>query len=175
MTHFKSTVIVTSLLAIFLSTEAFAEGARVHRQNAAGGATNAVAHKFQGEKGGTFVNGRRVVTDGAGNATGVSGGAATTANGGQYKRKAQFNRAADGSASRQGSVEASGQNGSLTSAGSATKNSDGTVNASRESEITNAKTDITKNNSATYNTEQGLTRSSSCTDATGASVACPSR
>lgn len=175
MTYFKSALIINGLVALTLSTQAMAFGERLHHQNAAGGVTGVAGHAFKGANGGTFANGHRVVTDGAGDVSGVSGAAGTTANGGQFKRAGQFNRSADGSLSRQGSVEASGQQGSVSSSGSVTKNADGSTAANRNTQTTNAATGVTKDSTTSYSTEQGLSHSATCVDATGASVACPSR
>ena len=175
MTNFKYTLIATSLLALILSNSAFAVGGggRLRHLNSAGGVTGVAGHAFKTPNGGAFANGHRVVTDGAGNVSGVSGGAGTTANGGEYKRAGQFSRSADGSINRQGGVEASGQQGSVNSAGNITKTADGTVNGTRNTSTTNAQTGITKDSSTTYTTADGITHTATCTDATGASVACP--
>ena len=175
MTYFKNTLIVASLLAATLATDAFAVGGRARYQNAAGGVTSSAGHAYRGANGGGFARGRRIQTDGAGNVSGVSGAAGITANGGYYHRKGSFSRSADGSATRQGNMAASGQRGSVDSSGSATRNPDGSVNGNRSTQVTNAQTGVTKDINSNYTSGQGVTRTATCVDAMGVSVACPTR
>lgn len=175
MTHFKNTLIAVSLIAVIFSTDAFAFRARTHHQNAAGGHTSSFGQSYRGANGGSFANGRRVQSDAAGNEYGASGAAATTANGGRFNRAGTFSRSADGSSTRQGGYQASGQQGSIVSSGSSTRNADGTVYGDRNTQINNAKTGINKDIDTSYATGQGVTRTATCTDAMGVSVACPTR
>ena len=175
MKHFKNTLIAAGILVVAgLSPDTLMAGQTSH-QNADGGVTSAAGRALQGADGGGFSNGRRISTDGAGNASAVSGATGTTAKGGKFKRNGQFTRSTDGAVSRQGSAEASGQQGSFTTSGTTGKNADGSVSIDHSSETTNAKTGVTANSSTTYSSAQGVSHNAVCTDSSGASVACPSR
>jgi hypothetical protein len=166
-------IIAGLIMAASLSTNAFAFGERWQHKNAEGGHTAGAVHAYQGENGGEFAKGHRIKSDGQGNVTRSSGAAGSTANGGQYKRTSQSTHSADGSATHQGSISASGSKGSVSSSGSATKNADGSVNQSRTTEITNAQTGVTRDSSTSYTSGQGVSHTATCTDASGASVPCP--
>jgi hypothetical protein len=82
----------------------------------------------------------------------------------------------------QGNVNANGsagfatQNGSHgTSTGSYTHNADGTASAGRSTTATNGNTGVTLDASTTYTQGSGVSRSASCKDAAGNTVACGSR
>jgi hypothetical protein len=74
-----------------------------------------------------------------------------------------------------GGFAAQGQNGSAQSQGGFTRNTDGTVSGGRNSTATNANTGNTANGSTTYDSTNGVKHTTTCTDANGAAIACPSR
>lgn len=89
---------------------------------------------------------RRLVTDGQGNVSASGSGAFETASGLQGTRSARFTRSADGSG-------ASGQ---------------------RSTSVTNTNTGVTFDGSTTATQGSGVSRSASCKDAAGNTVACGS-
>jgi len=89
---------------------------------------------------------RRVVTDGQGNVNAAGGGGFVTATGSQGQRSARFTRSADGSASGEG-----------------------------QTTVTNARTGVTYDGTTSYSKGSGVTRTASCQDAAGNTVACGAR
>lgn len=154
--------------AAFLAVSiAPAEAGRVGGRNGKGTAAAA------GTAGGnSWARGRTVRTDESGATTGVSGGAVKTAKGGIAGRSSTTTVNPDGSAARQGGFAASGARGSASSTGSATRNADGTYNGARSSTATSAATGNTYNGTTTYDSN-GVSRTATCTDASGAVIACP--
>jgi hypothetical protein len=142
--------------------------------NADGGVTAGAAASRTTSKG-TRNSARAVKTDAAGNKVGGSASSTTLANGGTAARAGKFQKNADGSASRQGAMSASGAKGSVSSSGGTTRNADGTVSGSRDTQATNNATGNSANVNSTYQSGQGVTRTATCTDAVGATIACPSR
>jgi hypothetical protein len=81
----------------------------------------------------------------------------------------------------QGNVSASGNSGFTTASGSTgnrstrfTRNADGTATGERNTTATNANTGVTLDASTTYTQGSGISRSATCKDAAGNTVACGS-
>jgi len=149
-----------ALIASGIAATAHAEGLR----------SNFAAHGSHGAAAGQ--NG--VVADGQGNATGAARSGFTTAPGGQGLRWAQFNRTSDGAVNASGQATASGTNGSAERSGSFTRSADGSASGERSTTLTNTNTGTTFDGSASYTKGSGITRSASCKDAAGNTVACGS-
>lgn len=162
------------LLLAAADASAFASG-RVVRQNPAGGITAGNFRAGQGPNGGAFARGRATVTDGAGNGGTVSGGAVRGPNGGTGARAGSTTWNADGSANHSSGFQASGSQGNVQSSGSATRGADGSLNQSRTTTATNAATGNTMTSSESYTKGSGVTRTTTCADAAGNTIACPSR
>ena len=82
---------------------------------------------------------------------------------------------ADGSASRQRALSATGARGSVSTSGSATRDASGHVARSRSSTATNAATGNSAQASTTYTRDAdgiNASRSVTCYDASGATIAC---
>lgn len=158
----------------FTTFSAEAASRRVVHGNADGGVTASAVTARQGASG-VAVRGRAVRTDGQGNATAVSGGAVKGVNGGSAARAGKTTVAVDGSATHQSGVTAQSAKGSLESSGSATRDAAGNVTQARSSTVTSATTGNTLNTSSSYSKDTGVTRSASCYNAAGASIACPTR
>ena len=119
---------------------------------------------------------RRVVrTDGQGDASVVSAGAVRGPNGASAARAGTTTRNADGSATHRSGFEAQGAKGSVESVGSATRAADGSVTQSRTTSATNAATGNSATTTGSYSPETGRTRTTTCYNAAGASVACPGK
>lgn len=149
--------------------------AQVRRGVARGeaGAAAGQVHDRQGPNGGRVVGGRGVVTDGQGNA---AAGSANCARGQNVAgcRAGATTRNADGSASHQSGLHASGANGgTLDSSGGFTRSADGTVDQGRTTTATGQNGTVTVDGA--YATDTGRTRTVTCTDAAGAVIACPQR
>lgn len=154
----------TAFLAISITPAEAGRGAARNGKGSvvAGGTAN----------GNTWGRGRAVTTNESGGTTVTSGGAYQGANGARGARAAQTTVNPDGSATRRGGFSASGARGSASSEGSATRNADGTYTGSRSSTATNAATGNTYNGTTTYD-QNGATRTATCTDAAGNTIACP--
>ncbi len=155
--------------------EVKAEAKRGHFANAKGGTTAGSVIKRSGPNGGSVAAARYVRTDADGNAMGGSAFTANTANGGTAVRTGSFERNADGSASRHREVSASGTQGSVSSQGSISRSADGTVTAERNSSASNALSGNSVSTNATYQSGQGVNRTTTCFNAAGATVPCPTR
>jgi hypothetical protein len=178
-----------------------ASSAGLVRKNPQGGITAVSGEKVTGQNGGTFAGARGGVTDGQGNAVGGSASKATGANGGTFARAGRFQKSADGSASRSGGFAASNANGSASrsavaqrnadgsasrssqaavtgakgsaaTSGSATRSADGTVNANRETTATSAATGNSADVKSSYTSGSGASRTVTCTNAAGQTIAC---
>jgi hypothetical protein len=147
--------------------------------NPQGGTTAGMAKKRVGPNGGVTAAARGAVSDGQGNAVGGSARVAQGPNGAKFARGGKFQKNADGSASRSGGYSASGARdgassmGSASAQGNVTRAADGTVTGTRDSTYTNANTGTTANVDRTYQSGQGVTKTKTCTDAAGATIACP--
>jgi hypothetical protein len=137
-----------------------AADAQVRRGGVRGdnGAAAGQVHDREGPNGGRVVGGRGIVTDGQGNA------AATSAN----------TRSADGSMSHQSGLQASGANGgTLDSSGGFTRSADGTIDQGRTTTASGQSGTVTVDGA--YTSDAGRSRTVTCTDASGAVIACPTR
>ncbi|MBX3608361.1 MAG: hypothetical protein KF871_00580 [Hydrogenophaga sp.] len=163
-------------LGLFGASAAHADGKlRLMRNNADGGAGTTVIKKRSGELG-TAARARTWQSDGQGNAGTVGGSAIAGPNGGRAARLGGTTVNADGSASHQSGVRAVGPEGStLQSQGSATRDADGNVTQSRSTAATNANTGNSVQSASSYDSVNGRTRTTTCYDASGAVMACPSR
>jgi hypothetical protein len=138
-----------------------------------GGRTGKGTMAAAGSAGGnSWARGRATTTNENGGKTVTSGGAFQGANGARGARASQTTVNADGSATSQSGFTASGARGSASSQGSATRNADGTFNGARTSTATSAATGNTYNGSTSYD-QNGVNRTATCTDASGATIACP--
>ena len=96
------------------------------------------------------------------------------ANGASARRSGSFSRNADGSASQQSSASATLANGATGStSGSLSRSADGTVNGSRSSSATLANGNSYNGSTTVQN--GAVTHAGTCTDASGAVIACPGR
>jgi hypothetical protein len=105
----------------------------------------------------------------------VAHGNADGGNGGSAARAGKTTIAADGSATHQSGVVAQSAKGSVESSGGATRDAAGNVTQARSSTVTSATTGNTMNTSSSYSKDTGVTRSASCYNASGVSIACPTR
>ncbi|WP_411881847.1 hypothetical protein [Polaromonas sp. YR568] len=175
-TALSATALAFALLAAgFTTTDAGAASRRVLRTHADGSATATTAVARQGAHGGSRVRGRATAADGQGNVNTAGGATTTGPNGATAVRTGQASRHADGSAERSGSFSAAGAKGSVESSASGTRGADGSVNASRNTSATSAATGNSVQSTASYNQAGGVTRSTTCYDAGGAAMSCPSR
>ena len=124
---------------------------------------------------GAVLRGRTATTDGQGNGSVTSRGAAVGAQGGVAVRQGSTARSADGSTSHSGTVSAQNAQGSLQSSGGATRNADGTATQARNTTATSAATGNSVQAQSSYSKDNGLSRSATCYDASGAAMACPTR
>lgn len=141
----------------------------------ADGSTTAHTGVARSGPNGAVLRGRTVTTDGQGNASVSTRGAAVGAQGGVAVRQGSTTRSADGSASHSGSLSAQNAQGSLQSSGGATRNADGSVTQARTSTATSAATGNSVQTQSSYSKDGGLSRSATCYDASGAAMACPTR
>lgn len=112
--------------------------------------------------------------DGQGNASMTRSGSVTGANGGTAERQGSITRNADGSLSHSASASATNANGgTLQSDGSFTRDADGNVTGSRDTSATN-KNGGTYEGSTTWS-DGKATHTGTCTNASGATVDCPTR
>ncbi len=96
-------------------------------------------------------------------------------NGGSGVRAGTTSVDADGSATHRSGFEAQGAKGSVQSQGSATRDARGDVTQSRTTTATSSSTGDSATSTASYNKDTGRTRTTSCFNASGASIACPAR
>ena len=166
----------------FAMTSLFAMGAfaidaadaQVRRGGVRGdnGAAAGQVHDREGPNGGRLVGGRGIVTDGEGN---VATRSANCARGqsAQGCRAGGTTRSADGSLSHQSGLQASGANGALDSSGGFTRSADGTIDQGRSTTATGQNGAVTVDGA--YTSDTGRSRTVTCTDASGAVIACPTR
>jgi hypothetical protein len=162
-----------SLLAMgsFAVQAADAQVRRAGASNGSGGVAAGQTHDRTGPNGGRIVGGRGAAGDGQGNA--IAGGAncAKGANAAGC-RAGVTTRSADGAAAHKSSVHVEGVNGrELTSAGSAAKTADGVISQGRTTSASGQNGSVTVDGA--YSSETGRTRTVTCSDASGAVVACP--
>lgn len=164
---FTSLAVAAAALTLVAGSVAEARQGRV----AARGQNGAVV-AGAGPNGGAGVRARGC-TQGDTSATCASGGAVRGPNGGRGARASTTTVNEDGSATRRSGLAAQGSDGgTLTSTGSTTRNADGTVNGARSTSAT-AADGSTYQGTTTYDPATGVTRTTTCTDASGAVVACP--
>jgi hypothetical protein len=119
---------------------------------------------------------RRVVkTDGDGNATVATGAAVRSSSGASAARAGRTTRSADGTLQHDSSMRAVGAKGSVTSSGSATRSADGAITQNRTTAATSATSGNSVRSTSSYNEDSGRTRTTTCYDAAGATIACPAR
>lgn len=165
---------ITSLNAPLVQAEPRFRSFGVAGQTVQGGLAGRSAFASHGDRG-AIAGQRGIVGDGQGNVAGASAGGFTTESGGHGQRTRRFSRSSDGSASASGQGSVSGQNGSANRSGSFTRNADGSASGERSTTATNANTGVTFDASTSYTKGSGVTRSATCTDAAGNTVACLSR
>lgn len=164
---------INTLAALALSTGLLTMPAaadaqtRVHARGSHGTAVAA-----SGPDGGV-VRGRGAVRNADGSVTAASGGAFRTATGARSARGSTTTVNPDGSATRRGGFAASGVRGSAASQGTVIRNADGTYSGGRSTTATST-TGATYNGSVQIDAATGKpVRSATCTNASGAIVACP--
>ena len=72
-------------------------------------------------------------------------------------------------------MRAESAKGSVASAGSATRSADGAVTQNRTTTATSAASGNSVQSTTSYNKDSGRTRTTTCYDAAGATIACPAR
>ncbi|AJE23607.1 hypothetical protein [Azotobacter chroococcum] len=134
---------------------------RVVRTNGQGGGSATQLERHAGQRG-SLQRGRVMVADGQGNASAARG--------------ASLQGSDDGSRQSERSLSATGSQGSsLQSNGNLTYSAESGLSQSRSTSLSNAATGNSVQGSTSYSRDGGLTRSVACQDASGASIACPSR
>jgi hypothetical protein len=103
----------------------------------------------------------------------AGGGAFRTPSGAQGVRASGTTVNADGSATRRGGVAVEGARGSVVSGGSTTRNPDGTYSGGRTTTATGANGSATA--TSTWDSTNGASRTVTCKDPAGNTVACPQR
>jgi hypothetical protein len=169
MTNFK-TMIAIGLGASLLATSVAAED-RPNRVRASG--SNGTVTAVQGEKG-SAARARGAKRNDNGSVTAASGGAFKTATGARGARGSTTTVNPDGSGSRVSGASASGARGSASTSSDVTRNADGTFSGGRTTKGTSAATGNTYNGSTQIDPSTGKpVRTATCTDASGAVIACP--
>jgi len=172
-THILGTSTLAMATLLSATAPAYAGRFRAAHENADGGETRVFGAAHAGDAA-SAVRGRRVVTDGEGNVSATRGAAVEGAAGGRFKRAAHNTRSADGSATHQSGMEASTAKGSVESQGSATRDANGNVTQQRSTSATSASTGNSVESTSSYNKDTGRTRTTTCFDASGATITCPS-
>ncbi|MFC0666280.1 hypothetical protein ACFSKY_16050 [Azotobacter chroococcum] len=153
--------VLLALSAGLAFADAQAGERRVVRTNGQGGGSATQLERHAGPRG-SLQRGRVMVADGQGNASAARG--------------ASRSRSDDGSRQSERSLSATGSQGSsLQSNASLTYTAESGLSQSRSTSLTNAATGNSVQGSTSYSRDGGLTRSVACQDASGASIACPSR
>lgn len=163
-----------ALTTVALTAPAHAERVRFSHQNAEGGVTRGFGAAHAGEAG-SAARGHMLRTDGQGNGSVTSGAAATTANGGVFKRAGHTTRSVDGSMQHDSGFAGSNSQGSVQSQGSATRDAQGNVTQNRSTTATSNATGNSTTSTSSYSKESGFDHSVSCFDANGAAIACPKK
>jgi hypothetical protein len=166
----KLTPAMAVFLALGLVGTSYAE-AGAGRARARG--DQGVVTATSGPNGGAATRSRGATQNADGSVTAGSAGAARTPQGGRAARGSTTTANPDGSATRTSRAAAEGANGgSASTQGATTRNADGTVTSSRETNGTNPQGG-TYQGVTTYDPATGITRTTTCTNASGAQVACP--
>lgn len=148
---------------------------RVVRTNGQGGGSATQLERHAGQRG-SLQRGRVMVADGQGNASAARGASLQGSDGGSLERRASRSRSDDGSRQSERSLSATGSQGSsLQSNGNLTYSAESGLSQSRSTSLSNAATGNSVQASTSYSRDGGLTRSVACLDASGASIAFPSR
>jgi hypothetical protein len=170
----SASVVSVAILSLSMCvSSAFAQGRIAVRgavANPSGGVTAGSAVAGRTAAGGVYGRARGVTTNGAGAVSEGSAAGFKAANGATGYRTATNTSNGAGDATHQSSIAASGAKGSVTSSGSATKTSSG-VDESRTTSATAANGD-SYNGSTSYAPQTGLTHSGTCSNASGATIAC---
>jgi hypothetical protein len=117
----------------------------------------------------------RIAGDGSGHGIAQRGGAFTTANGAEGARTQRLRRSEDGSIKAGSRAAVSGDNGSAASTKTYSRSADGSsASAERNTTATNSNTGVTYDGATTWTKGEGVSRSGSCTDASGNTVTCGS-
>ena len=141
-------------------------------RGAEGGAAVGQAHDRVGPRGGEVAGARGAVVSPNGAAAAGSVNCARGQNAAGCRAGATT-RTADGEINHQSGVHAEGVNGrELTSTGGLTKSADGTVDQGRTTTASGANGSVTVDGA--YTSGSGRSRTVTCSDASGAVVACPS-
>lgn len=163
---------IAGLIAAALAMTAGVAEARqgVVKVRGANGAVTAA----KGPNGGGAVRARGVRQNADGSVTRASGGAYRTPNGGTSVRKSTTTVNPDGGATRNGSYDAAGPRGSVSSNGSVSRDADGNWTGGRTTSATNAATGNSYQGSTMIDPATGKpVHSGTCYDASGAVIACP--
>lgn len=169
----RFTVAAASIIAMgaFAIQTADAQVARGGGRGPNGGAAAGQVHDRTGPNGGKIVGGRGVATDGQGNAVVGSANCAKGASAAAC-RAGSTTRTADGTVNHNSGFTSNGPNGgAVTSSGGLTKSADGTIDQSRSTTATGQNGTVAVDQS--YNSSTGSSRTVTCSDASGAVVACP--
>lgn len=169
MNHFAFAV--AGLVAIGSFTISAAE-AQVRRGGVHGerGIAAGQVHDRQGPNGSRVVGGRGIVADGKGNAAAGSVNCARTPNA-QGCRAGTTTRTSDGSVNHRSGFAVEGDTRSATSQGGFTKSADGTIDQARTTTASGQNGSVTVDGA--YSADTGRTRTVTCTNSSGAVVACP--
>jgi hypothetical protein len=157
-------------LALTISAASVAE-AREGRVRARG--DHGVGVAAAGPNGGAVVRGRGAVENPDGSVTAGRAGAVRTPEGGRAARASKTTVNPDGTAQREsGVVGQSAAGGVAQTSGETTRNADGTISSDRTTQA-KAADGSTFSATTSYDAATGITRSTTCTNAAGAVVACP--
>ncbi len=163
----------TRSIMLLIATTALVAGTAADAQRARVRTTNGAATAGKTPNGSVYASGRGAKKNADGSVTAASGGAVYGANGRSGVRASTTTANPDGSGTRTGGFTATGANGSASSQGSATRNADGTYTGSRATTATGTG-GTTYKGSTTIDPATGKPVTSySCTDASGASISCP--
>jgi hypothetical protein len=164
---------LTLFAAALAATVTFASVADAREGRVRARGENGVATAGAGPNGGAIVRGRGAVENPDGSVTAGSAGAFRGPNGAKGVRGSTTTVNPDGSATRRGGFAASGENGSVQSSGSSSRSTDGSYTGQRSTTATSANTGNTYNSTTTYDPATGVNRTVTCTNASGAAIACP--
>ncbi len=173
--HRLTTALALAMATLVAAAPAGAYTRHVVHGNAEGGKTATTVAGHEGPEGGVAGRARVTRSDGQGNVTTTGGSAFRGPNGAKGARAGTTTVNADGSASHTSGFAASGSKGSVASKGSATRDAAGDVDQTRTTTATSATTGNSVKATESYNSETGVTRSATCYNASGATIACPTR
>lgn len=167
----KTPAIIAAALMTFsitLADQADAQGrARGARVNDAGGVSAGQVHN-NGRRAGA----RGVVTDGDGNAA-AGGVSCARGEAGRACRAGATTVTGEGAVNHRSGAAVEGANGaSAVTQGGFTRTQDGVVTGQRDTTLTDAEGNA-RSATTTYDSASGITRSVTCTNASGVVVACP--